>query len=95
MLQSHSMFESLSEMVSKACDPVRPTLVKSLAKNREKLDQSYQEMYHDFKVFKEEVNDPKFNDKDENGANIYERNDSWFKLSRKSILILLKSLMRS
>ena len=90
LLQSHSMFESLSEMVSKACDPVRPTLVKSLAKNREKLDQSYQEMYHDFKVFKEEVNDPKFNDKDENGANIYERNDSWFKTVKEEYFDLVE-----
>ena len=76
LLQSHSMFESLSELVSKACDPVKPTLVKSLAKNREKLDQSYQELYYDFKVFKEDVNDQKFNDKDENGANVHDHNDS-------------------
>ena len=79
LLQSHSMFESLAEMVSKACDPTNPSLVKSLGKNRDKLDVAYQEMYHDFRVHKEDVNDPKFNEKDEHGADLYVQNDEWLK----------------
>ena len=90
LLQSHSMFESLSEMVSKACDPVKPSLVKSLAKNREKLDQSYQELYHDFRVFKEEVNDPQFNEKDEHGANNYVHNDNWLKTVKEEYFDLVE-----
>ena len=65
-------------MVTKACDPVSPSLVKSLAKNRDKLDKAYQELFHDFKVFKDDVNDPKFNDKNENGEDQYAHNDKWF-----------------
>ena len=90
LLQSLSMFESLAEMVSKACDPDSPTLVKSLAKNRDKLDQAYQDLYHDFKVFKEDVNDLKFNDKDEDGADVYVHNDSWLKTVKEEYFDLVE-----
>ena len=67
MLQSSSKFELLAKMVKKACHPSTPTLEKSLARNRENLDLAFQEFYHDFKLYKADVNDPAFNDKDEDG----------------------------
>ena len=65
-------------MVAKACDPVSPSLVKSLAKNRDKLDKAYQDLFYDFKMFKDDVNDPKFNEQNENGEDQYAHNDKWF-----------------
>ena len=41
LLQSHALFESLAEMVNRACDPLNPSLVKSLQKNRVKIDDAY------------------------------------------------------
>ena len=78
LIQSHSNFVSLAEMVAKACDPVSPSLVKSLAKNRDKLDKAYQDLFYDFKMFKDDVNDPKFNEQNENGEDQYAHNDKWF-----------------
>ena len=79
LLQSHTLYESLAEMVTKACDPIKPSLVKSLQKNRDKLDNAYQELYYDFRVYKDDVADPKFNEKNEDGVNEYAFNDEWFK----------------
>ena len=78
MLQSFSKFEVMSKMVRKACAPVNPTIEKSLAKNRENMDMIYQELYHDFKLFKADVNDPEFNEKLEDGTDKHEYNDTWF-----------------
>ena len=77
MLASHSKFECLAKMVKRACDPVKPSLEKSLAKNREKLDEAYQELYHDFKLFKADVDDPDFNSLDKDGKDNYDHNDNW------------------
>ena len=78
LLQSHSNFESVAEMISKACDPVRPTFVKRLAKNSNDLDEVYKDLYHDFRMYKSDVNDPDdFNSKDEHEKDKYEHNDSW------------------
>ena len=65
-------------MVTKACDPVKPTLEKSLAKNREKLDDAYQDFYHDFRLYKMDYNDDdNFNSMDEEGKAKNEYNDEW------------------
>ena len=78
MLQSSSKFEVLAKMVKKACHPVSPSLEKSLARNRENLDIVYQEFYHDFKLYKADVNAPDLNLKDGQCEDIHEYNDSWF-----------------
>ena len=44
-------------MVNRACDPVKPSLVKSLQKNRDKVDDAYQELFYDFRVYNENLND--------------------------------------
>ena len=91
MLQSSNKFEVLAKMVKKACDPVSPTLVKSLAKNRGNLDLAYQEFYHDFKLYKSDVNDPAFNDLDENGQVKHDYNDSWLEKCTDEYYELIES----
>ena len=77
LLQSQSKFECLAKLVEKACDPINPRLVKSLAKNRVNLDEAFQELYHDHRLYKLDVNDTEFNNIDENEAPKYDHNDNW------------------
>lgn len=77
LLQSQSKFECLAKLVEKACDPINPRLVKSLAKNRVNLDETFQELYHDHRLYKLDVNDTEFNYIDENEAPKYDHNDNW------------------
>ena len=74
---SHSKFLSLAEMVKKACDPTKPTFVSRLAKNSENFDEIYTELYHDFRMYKLDANDPDFNSMEEDGNDKYKQNDSW------------------
>ena len=71
LLQSFALFERLAEMVNRACDPVKASLVKSLQKNRDKIDDAYQELFYYFWVYKEDLNDAEFNGKDEHGEDRY------------------------
>ena len=75
LLQSYAVFESLVEIVNDACDPIRPRGVKSLGKNRDKLDDAYQDLYCNFKIVRA---DPKFNEVDNNGEAVNPYNDAWF-----------------
>jgi hypothetical protein len=79
-------------MVKRAVDQDRPTLVKSLAKNRDKLDDAFQNLYIDFKAYKKDVNvtDEDFNAVD-NETNKYEFNDNWFTTLRESYFELVES----
>ena len=74
---SHSKFLSVAEMVRKACDPVKPTFVSRLAKNSENFDEIYTELYHDFRMYKLEADDPEFNGMNEDGNDKFAQNDSW------------------
>ena len=74
---SHSKFLSLAEMIKKACDPNKPTFVSRLPKNAQSLDEVYTELYHDFRMYKLDTNDPDFNSLDEDGKDKFENNDSW------------------
>ena len=65
-------------MVNRACDPVKASLDKSLQKNRDKIDDAYQELFYYFRVYKEDLNDAEFNGKDEHGEDRYPQNDKWF-----------------
>ena len=64
---SHSKFLSVAEMVRKACDPVKHTFVSRLAKNSENVDEIYTELYHDFRMYKMDQNEPDFNGMNEDG----------------------------
>ena len=78
LVQTFSKFEVNSKMVKKACHPTTPSLEKSLEGNRKNMDLAYQELFHDFKLYKNEVDDAEFNEKDENGKDKYIHNDEWF-----------------
>ena len=77
--KSLDKYESIKELVERAVDPTNPSLVKSHVKNRAKLDDSYLELMHDWKVFKRDLNQTSdvLNEKDENGASKFEHNDEW------------------
>ena len=45
-LQTLDQYEGIKELVEKAVDPVKPAMVKSHAKNREKLHQGYLDLCH-------------------------------------------------
>ena len=79
LIKSVGVYENLELMVKRAVDTDRPTLVKSLHKNREKLDEAFQNLYIDFKAYKKDVNvsDEDFNAVD-NEVNKFEHNDNWF-----------------
>ena len=77
--KSLDKYESIRELVQRAVDPTNPSLVRSHGKNRAKLDDSYLELMHDWKVFKRDLNveSDVLNEKDENGASKFEHNDVW------------------
>ena len=74
---SHSKFLSLAKMIKKACDPTNPTFVNRLSKNVQSLDEVFTELYHDFRMYKLDTNDPDFNSLDDDGKDKFEINDSW------------------
>ena len=90
LLQSHALFESLAEMVNRACVPLNPSLVKSLQKNRVKIDDAYQDLFYDFRVYKDDIDDPKFNDKNDEEENEYSHNDEWFKAIKNEYFDLVE-----
>ena len=75
--QTTSKFEAISKLVEKACHPTTPSLERSLVSNYNNLFECFLELCHDHKVYKNEVDDGTFNDKDENGDNLFTHNDEW------------------
>ena len=76
MLASISKFKSFSRMVKKACDPENPSLEKSLSSNRSNLDSTFQELFHDYAMYKADASED-VNGVDENGDDKFEYNDKW------------------
>ena len=73
-------YDAQKEMVMKALDPDKPTLVKSHAKNRANLDQTYIELVHAWKDFKRDINsngDVLNSVEESSGSPNYEHNDAW------------------
>ena len=70
-------FKSYREMVERAVDPTNPSLVKTHPKNREKLDNTFIQLDHDWNEFKREITSGVLNENDENGDPKYEHNDHW------------------
>ena len=85
-------FESQKEMVERAVHPTRPGLVKSHPKNREKLDDTFIELVHDWKDFKRDINvtSEVFNEIDDEGAYKYEHNDKWMEDFKESYYELVE-----
>ena len=63
-------------MVKKACDPENPSLEKSLSSNRSNLDSTFQELFHDYAMYKADTSED-VNGVDENGDDKFEYNDKW------------------
>ena len=74
LVQTASKFETLAKLVTKACDPDKPTLVKSLTNKRDNLDDNFIELCHDHKLYK---NDATFNEKNVDGDDKFPYNDTW------------------
>ena len=77
LVQTASKFETIAKLVTKACDPVKPSLVKSLERNRNNLDETYIELCHDHKLYKNDVDDASFNDLDDQDEAKFTYNDTW------------------
>ena len=55
-IKSLGVYENVESMVKRAVDQDWPTLVKSLAENKDKLNDAFQNLYIDFKAYKRDVN---------------------------------------
>ena len=83
--KSLSGFKVVEDMVKRAVDVTNPSLVKSLAKNREKLDDSFIDLCYNFENYKadvlasEKISEDTFNENGEDdGVAKYQYNDKWF-----------------
>ena len=78
-------------MVHRAVDPVNPSLVKSHAKNRVKLEAVFADLSHDWKAYRQDLGlpDSEFNEVEE-GVPKYKYNDSWFKQIKLAYFELLE-----
>ena len=52
LVNSAGVYENIECMIKRAVDKDKPTLLKSLSKNRDKFDEAFQELFIDFKAFK-------------------------------------------
>ena len=77
-LKSLNNFKVLTEMVKKAVDPVKPTLVRTHPKNRENLDEMFLDLCNDWSIFKGDLglSDDDFNLVEE-GVPKCQYNDTW------------------
>ena len=53
--KSLSHYENQKKLVSKAVHPTTPSLVKSHPKNREKLEDAFRALSHDWKIYKADL----------------------------------------
>ena len=74
---SASKFSCFSEKVRKAYDPVKPSLERSLKRNRDNLDTIFQEVFIDYKVLKSESEED-INAVNQEGQLVQTYNDTWF-----------------
>ena len=90
-LKSLNLYVTQKEMVEKALDPVKPTLVKSHPKNREKLEDAFVDLSHDWKCYKADldIDDAEFN-KVDTEVSTYPYNDTWFKDTKFAYFELLE-----
>ena len=89
-LKTMDKYEALVKMVERAVKPSNPSLVKGLQKNKEKLDDAFLDMVHDWKTFKRDLNisDEVFNGLDTDGSAAYEHNDAWMSSMEEAYYVL-------
>ena len=77
-LKTFNTYILLKDMVKKAVDPEKPTLIKTHPKNREKLDDLFFDLSYDWGLFKADLglSDADFN-AEEDGVPKIKYNDAW------------------
>ena len=96
LLSSESNFNAVSKMVERAVDKVNPTLVKSLDKNRVKMDEYFLELSCCFDRYKadiisnEGISEGEFNE-EEGGVAKYRTNDKWMEEYREKYYTLVEA----
>ena len=78
--KSFDKYETQKTLVERAVHPVNPSLQKSHASNRNKLDDSFLELCHDWKNFKRDLNvtEEEFNGFEADEITLkYDYNDKW------------------
>ena len=94
LVQAQSKFQIISEMVGRAVDPDKPSLTKSLGKNRDKMDTSFEELNHAFSLYKRDelqtVTEEEFNRNDDEDKPVFEHNDAWFDKMKNSYFDLVE-----
>ena len=78
--KSFDKYEAQKKLVERAVHPVNPSLQKSHASNRKKLDESFLELCHDWKNFKRDLNvtEEEFNGFETDEITLkYDYNDKW------------------
>ena len=80
LLKFLSQYDVLKDMVSRAVDPVNPSLIKSLPKNRDKLENAFADLTFEWKSYKAdlEISVEEFNAVGENDVPNYMYNDLWY-----------------
>ena len=73
-------------MVERPVDPLRPSLLKSHAKNRSTLEETYFQLIHSWQIYKEDLklSDDAFNAINEEGVAVVKHNDAWFEAFQES-----------
>ena len=93
LLKSLNNYENQKKMVSRAMDPTNPSLEKSHAKNRVKLEEAFSDLSFDWKVYKDDLNidATEFNAMEEDSSlPKYQHNDDWFKSIEGAFFELLE-----
>ena len=80
LLKSLSQYKIYRDMVNNAVDPEKPTLVKSLGKNRDKLDTAFADLTFEWESYKADldISDTEFNAVDAENKAVFLYNSSWY-----------------
>ena len=82
LIKSHSGYKVVRDMVKRAVDQTNPSLVKSLEKNRVKMDSSFVDLSYCFDCYKadtltnDKISEDVFNGEEE-GVAKFQHNDKW------------------
>ena len=93
-LKTLDKYEAIKDMVERAVHPITPSLEKGLPKNKDKLDEAFLDLVHDWKTFKRDLNlaDDAFNALDEDNSPSYGHNDKWMVSIKEAYYVLLEKV---
>ena len=91
-LKTLDKYEAIKDMVERAVHPTSPSLEKGLPKHKDKLDEVFLDLVHDWKTFKRDLNlaDDVFNGLEEDNSPAYEHNDKWMVSIKEAYYVLLE-----